>query len=148
MDRPWIARRPVSAQWPEETARMLRHLTPETIRAPFARYHHAVEVTRAERLLFVSGQLGVAADGCVPESVEEQTRLAFANIDACLAAAGMDRQHVVRLTTYLTEAAYRPAFMAVRDAWVGEPVPASTLVVVMALAQPACKVEIEVVAAA
>lgn len=125
-----------------------RHLSPAGLRPPFGRYHHLVEVTGATRLLFVSGQLGVAADGTVPDDPGEQARLAFAAIDACLAAAGMDRGQVVRLNAFLTEAEYRPSYMAVRDGWVADPPPASTLVVVKALALPACKVEIEAVAAA
>lgn len=127
---------------------MRRHLTPETIRAPFGRYHHAVEVRGTERLLFLSGQLGIRPDGSVPEGAAEQTEVALANIDACLAAAGMDRGHLVRLTTFLVDAADRPAFMAVRDGWVPDPPPASTLVIVKALAQPAFRVEVEAVAAA
>jgi 2-iminobutanoate/2-iminopropanoate deaminase len=38
--------------------------------------------------------------------------------------------------------------MRVRDAWVADPPPASTLLIVKALALPACKIEIEAVAAA
>ena len=49
---------------------------------------------------------------------------------------------------FLTEADYRLDYMRVRDAWVADPPPASTLVIVKALALPACKVEIEAVAAA
>ena len=59
----------------------------------------------------------------------------------------MGRGQVVRLNAFLTEAEYRPSYMAVRDGWVADPPPASTLVVVKALALPACKVEIEAVAA-
>ena len=58
------------------------------------------------------------------------------------------RAQVVRLNVFLTEADYRQDYMVVRDAWVADPPPASTLVVVKALALPAFKVEIEAVAAA
>ena len=126
----------------------LRHHSPAGVRPPFGRYHHLVEVRGAGRLLFLSGQLGVRADGTVPEDPEAQAEQAFANIDACLAAAGAERRHVVRLGVFLTEAGYRQAYMRVRDAWVADPPPASTLLVVKALALPACKVEIEAVAAA
>ena len=126
----------------------LRHLSPAGIRPPFGRYHHAVEASGATRLLFISGQLGIRPDGTVPEAVAAQAEQAFANIDACLAAAGFDRSQVVRLTVFLTEAEYRLDYMRVRDAWVAEPPPASTLLVVKALALPACKVEIEALAVA
>ena len=122
--------------------------SPAGIRAPFGRYHHVVEVRGASRMVFLSGQVGIAPDGGVPDTVDAQSEQAFANIDACLAAAGLVRRHVVRLTAFLTEAAYRGDYMRVRDAWVEEPFPASTLIVVKALALPELKVEIEAVAAA
>jgi enamine deaminase RidA (YjgF/YER057c/UK114 family) len=126
----------------------LRHFSPSGVRPPFGRYHHAVEARGAERLLFLSGQLGIRPDGSVPDSAAAQTEQAFANIDACLVVGGFARQQVVRLTVFLTEAEYRLDYMRVRDAWVGEQAPASTLLVVKALALPACKVEIEAIAAA
>ncbi len=126
----------------------LRPLTPTSIRAPFGRYAHAVEVTGAARLLFLSGQLGIGPDGGIAEDAAAQAAQAFANIDACLAEAGIGRGQVLRLNVFLTETAYREPYMRVRDAWVADPPPASTLVIVKALALPICKVEIEAVAAA
>ena len=38
---------------------ILRHQSPASIRAPFGRYVHMVEVAEAGRLLFLSGQLGI-----------------------------------------------------------------------------------------
>ena len=48
---------------------------------------------------------------------------------------------------YRADLAYRTEYMAVRDAWAADPPPASTLLVVKGLALPACKVEIEAIAA-
>ncbi len=124
-----------------------RHLSPASVSPPFGRYHQAVAVEGATRLLFVSGQLGVRPDGSVPPTVEAQAALAFAAIDALLAETGLGRDAVVRLSVFLTEAAYREDYMAVRDRWVADPPPASTLLIVKALALPACKVEIEAIAA-
>ena len=126
----------------------LRHHSPAGIRPPFGRYHHVVEVDGASRLLFMSGQLGIRPDGSIPEDAAAQAEQAFANIDACLQAAGFARRQVVRLSVFLTEADYRLDYMRVRDAWVADPPPASTLVIVKALALPAFKVEVEAVAAA
>ena len=126
----------------------LRHHSPAGVRPPFGRYHHVVEVDGASRLLFMSGQLGIRPDGSIPEDAAAQAEQVFANIDACLQAAGFARRQVVRLSVFLTEADYRLDYMRVRDAWVADPPPASTLVIVKALALPACKVEVEAVAAA
>ena len=126
----------------------LRHHSPAGVRPPFGRYHHVVEVDGASRLLFMSGQLGIRPDGSIPEDAAAQAEQAFANIDACLQATGFARRHVVRLSVFLTEADYRLDYMRIRDAWVADPPPASTLVIVKALALPAFKVEVEAVAAA
>lgn len=123
-----------------------RAITPASIRPPFGRYNHAVLTPGPPPMLHLAGQLGIAPDGRVPEGVAAQTAQAFANIDAILAEAGLGRRHVVRLTTYLLEPADRPAYMAVRDAWVAEPAPASTLLFIKALAQPELLVEIEAIA--
>jgi enamine deaminase RidA (YjgF/YER057c/UK114 family) len=127
---------------------MRRHWNPSGIAAPVARYSHAVLVSDHRRLLAVSGQLGIAPDGTMPEGCEAQARLIFAALDRCLAEAGMGRRHVVRLNTYLVDVADRAAFMAVRDAWVADPPPASTLVVVKELVRPEARVEVEILAAA
>ncbi|MCS6878078.1 MAG: RidA family protein [Geminicoccaceae bacterium] len=126
---------------------MRRHINPSGIAPPVAKYSHAVLVRGFDRLLVVSGQLGIAPDGTIPESCEAQAKLIFAALDRCLAEAGMGRRHVLRLNTYLVDLADRPAFMAVRDAWVEDPPPASTLVVVKELVRPEARLEVEMLAA-
>lgn len=126
---------------------MRRYINPAGIAPPVANYSHAVLVRGFQRLLVVSGQLGIAPDGSIPEGCEAQAKLIFAAFDRCLAEAGMGRRHVLRLNTYLVDLADRPAFMAVRDAWVESPPPASTLVVVKALVRPEARLEVELIAA-
>jgi enamine deaminase RidA (YjgF/YER057c/UK114 family) len=123
-----------------------RSFSPGAIRPPFGRYSHAVSLEAPRSLLVISGQLAVRPDGSVPEDAGEQTAVVLAAIDACLAEAGLDRADVLRLSAYITEPEYREPYMRVRDAWVADPPPASTLLVVKALALPACKVEIEAIA--
>ena len=121
-------------------------VTPTSIKAPFGRYNHGILVSMAAPALYFSGQLGIAADGTIPEGIQAQTELAFANIDAILAESALARRHVVKLTTYLIELEDRQAYMAVRDAWVVDPAPASTLLFIKALAMPTFCVEIEALA--
>lgn len=126
---------------------MLRRITPATIHPPFANYCHATAVPAGARWLVLSGQLGIRPDGTVPAAVAEQAVACFDNLRAILAAGGMGLADLVRLTTYLTDAADLAAYMAVRDRHVGAPPPASTLLVVQALARPQFKIEIEALAA-
>lgn len=126
---------------------MLRHLIPSAIRRPFARYSHAVEVKAGARLLFTSGQLGIAADEAIPESAEEQAELCLRAIAACLAEAGMGPGDIVRLNAYVTDRAHMAGYMAARDRFVADPPPASTLMIVAGFTRPEFKVEIEALAA-
>lgn len=126
---------------------MLRHLVPPVIRRPFARYSHAVEVTAGARLLLTSGQLGISAQDAIPEGVEEQAELCFRAIAACLAEVGMEPADIVRLNAYVTDRAHMAGYMAVRDRFVADPPPASTLMIVSGFTRPEFKVEIEALAA-
>jgi len=124
---------------------MKRPINPAAIRPPFAQYSHAVQVT-GDRMLFASGQLGVAPDDTVPEDVEGQAVLCFENIKAILAEAGMSLADVVRFTAYVTDRAYFPIYGAVRSRYVTGNAFASTLVIVSGFTRPEFKVEVEVTA--
>ncbi|MCW1841017.1 RidA family protein [Prosthecomicrobium hirschii] len=124
-----------------------RPLAPTSIRPPFARYSHGVEVAPGARLVFVSGQLGVRADDTVPEDAAEQAHLCFDNIAAILAEAGMTLDDVVQVRAFVTDRAFMADYMAVRNARVGNPPPASTLMIVAGFNRPEMKVEVEVFAA-
>lgn len=126
---------------------MIKPLNPPDVRAPFARYSHGAEVPAGSRLVFCSGQLGIAADETVPPTVEGQAALCFENIRAILAAAGLGLSDIVRVNAYVTGREHMKGYMAVRDRYVGDPPPASTLMIVSGFTRPEFLVEIEVVAA-
>jgi 2-iminobutanoate/2-iminopropanoate deaminase len=107
---------------------------------------HYCHVVRAGNLIWVSGAIGVAADGSVPDDVATQADLALASIDACLRAAGANATHVVKVNVYLTDVGDRAKINPVRQRYFGEHRPASTLVGVTALVLPNAKVEIEATA--
>jgi reactive intermediate/imine deaminase len=104
---------------------------------------HYCHVTKAGNLIWVSGTVGVAADGSIPAGVVEQFEIAIANMDVCLKAAGAGAEHVVKVTVYLTDVADRAKINPIRQRYFGPHRPASTLVEVSALVLPGLKVEIE-----
>ena len=126
----------------------MRSLSPAAIQPPFAAYAHGVEA-RVRRLVVTSGQLGIAADGSIPETAEAQARLCFANIDAILAEAGLTRDHILRLNAYVTDRAHMAGYMAARDAYLADrpDKPASTLMIVSGFTRPEFLVEVEAIAA-
>lgn len=126
---------------------MLRFLSPKSIRPPFARYSHAVEVPAGTRLIVCSGQLGVRPDDSIPEDAGAQAELCFSNIAAVLAEAGLALKDIVRINAFVTDRAHMKPYMAVRDRLVADPPPASTLMIVSGFSRPEFKVEIEVIAA-
>jgi enamine deaminase RidA (YjgF/YER057c/UK114 family) len=126
---------------------VLRHLVPKRVRAPFARYSHAVEVLAVARWLLCSGQLGISASDEIPEDAEAQAVLCFEAIGACLAEAGMSFADIVRINAYVTDRAHMAPYMAVRDRYVAQPPPASTLMIVSGFTRPEFKVEVEAIAA-
>jgi len=128
----------------------MQELTPATIAPPFARYAHGVEVPAGYRLAATSGQLPLAGDGSVPEGVEAQADLVFANIAAILAEARMGPQDVIRISAFVTDRADMAGYMRARDRWLGGVgrLPASTLMIVTGFTRPEFLVEIEVLAAA
>ena len=118
-------------------------LNPDSIAAPLGLYTHAIAVDGPGRWLHVSGQVGVRPDGTVPEDFATQVEVAWTNLVAVLAAAGMDVSHLVKVTTYVVDEADLPALGPVRARFMGDARPASTLIVAKALARPAWRVEVE-----
>jgi enamine deaminase RidA (YjgF/YER057c/UK114 family) len=126
---------------------MLTRITPTDVAPPAANYSHATGVPPNARWLYLSGQVGVAPDGTIPDDAAAQAEICFQNIETILRAADMAPADLVRLTTYLVDLGDRAGYMAVRDRYVGSPPPGSTLLVIAALADPRYRIEIEAVAA-
>ena len=126
----------------------MKYITPSGIRPPFARYSYGVEIPPGHRILVCSGQLGVSPDDQVPASVEEQTHLCFRNIAAVLAEAGLSFRDVVRINAFVSGREHLKGYMAVRDNYIADPPPASTLMVVSGFSRPEFLVEVEIIAAA
>src|ERR1700760_1067162 len=125
----------------------MRRLNPASIHPPFAKYAHGIEVEPGARMVFCSGQLGISADGIIPEDVEAQARLCFRAIAAILGEASMSLADLIRINAYVSSAQYLGGYMKARDEFVSNPPPSSTLLVVQGFARPEFKVEIEAVAA-
>jgi 2-iminobutanoate/2-iminopropanoate deaminase len=120
---------------------------PPTVRQPTG-YTHAIEVKTPERWLVISGQVGMAMDGTVPDTGGGQIDQALANLRAVLEANDMTAANIVKLMVFLTDRSLIGAYRAARNAFLGEHAPASTLLLVSGLADPRFVVEIEAEAVA
>jgi 2-iminobutanoate/2-iminopropanoate deaminase len=122
---------------------MKEYRNPQNIFTPLGGYSHQVEITGAERVLVLSGQIGMRNDGSVPEDALEQIDVALDNIFCNLQAANMGVQDLVKLTYYLVgeiDTAKRRELVASK---MQGHKPCSTLLYVAGLASPNLKVEID-----
>lgn len=126
---------------------MLTRRNPKSVHAPASPYSHATDVPPGARWLFVSGQVGVKPDGTVVKGIEGQIDQAFRNVLAVLADGGMGPEDIVRLNAYLVRPGDIGTYREVRARHLRDLEPASTLVIVAALASPDWLVEVEAVAA-
>jgi 2-iminobutanoate/2-iminopropanoate deaminase len=96
---------------------------------PIGRYSQGVEVTTPGRLLHISGQVPQSPDGTVPDGIEAQCELAWANVRAVLRSAEMDVEHLVKVTIFLSDRQYREVNSAVRRRILKDAVPAVTVII-------------------
>jgi 2-iminobutanoate/2-iminopropanoate deaminase len=90
--------------------------------------------------------MGLDPAGAAGASLAEQLELVWSNLRAILASAGMTTDDIVRVTSYLRDAAYVEPNAAARvAALAGRAVP-TTAIVVQTL-EPGWLVELEVIAA-
>ena len=108
---------------------------------------HAMEVRGADRLLFVSGTMGLRPDFTAPETLDEQLECVWNNIRAILASASMTTDNIVRLTSYLRDSSYAEANAQARLKALGERRIPTTAIVAQTL-ESEWLIELEVVAAA
>jgi reactive intermediate/imine deaminase len=123
-----------------------RHIRPQGL-PPTKGYSHVVTFNG---LVVVSGQVPLDADGNLvgPDNAEVQVRQVFDNLRAALAAADAGLDDVVKLTIFLTDLDDLEVVRRVRDEYFDtESPPASSLVRVAGLVNPAFRVEIEALAA-
>jgi enamine deaminase RidA (YjgF/YER057c/UK114 family) len=115
---------------------------------PIATYYsQVVEVSSVARTAYISGQVGVDADGKLADDFVTQCRQTLLNLQAQLRAACMTFDNVVKLNTILPDLANIGELRRIRAEIMGDCKPASTLVV-GGLVNPEYKIEIEAIACA
>ena len=109
-------------------------------------FEEEIGFTRALRVgerIIVSGTVGVAADGTIPEEAGAQADLAFAEIIRHIETLGGTALDVVRVRMFVTDIADADAVSAAFTRALKPTRPTGTLVAVAALYDPKWKVEIE-----
>ena len=103
----------------------------------------------ANGTVYLRGQIGQDLDTRESVGVGDvavQTEKAMANIAMLLDEAGSKLEDICKITVYLVDVRYREAVYTVMGKWLKGVYPASTGVVISALARPEWLVEIDVIA--
>ncbi len=122
-------------------------LDPRDVHAPVGPYAHTAVVQGGSELVFISGQVGMRADGSIPPAFAEQVEITFQNLQACLAAHGLGVDAVVKLGVFVVPGQDFQLLRTARERHFGAHRPTSTSVFVPQLANPKFLVEIEAIAA-
>lgn len=116
---------------------------PKDVHRPLGSYSHQIEVSGSERLLVISGQVGMREDGTIPDDPFEQIDLTFENIFRNLRAANMDVEDIIKITYYFVGEIDTVKRREVVLSKLKGHQPCSTLLYVTGLANPAFRVEID-----
>ncbi|MBZ5497186.1 MAG: RidA family protein [Acidobacteriia bacterium] len=107
---------------------------------PIVGYSRAV---RAGNWIAVTGTIGLRPDGTCPPAASEQMRLALGIVCAAIEALGGSRTDIIRTRIYITDIQLWEEVGRVHAEKLGDVRPATTMVEVSALADPAAIVELE-----
>ena len=122
-------------------------INPPTL--PASPGYSQVAVVSGGTLIVIAGQVALDTKGTIvgPGDFALQTSQVFKNLMAALEAAGAGPEHLVKLTTFVTDVSQLASFRQVRDQFLdtAHP-PASTLVQVTRLFRPEFLIEIEALA--
>lgn len=128
------------------------HARQSIVPAPFQAFYDAYHFSPATRVgdtIWVSGQVGIDAQGKPGEGMRAQAQIAFECLKLILEEAGASLADVVELTTFhLDLRGEIGEFTAVKDAYFPDRYPSWTAVGVTQLALPELRVEIRAVAVA
>ncbi|HBO89289.1 MAG TPA: enamine deaminase RidA [Acidobacteria bacterium] len=106
------------------------------------------QAVRAGNTVYLRGQVGTDFSGQLvgQDDPRAQTEQAMKNVKQLLEEAGSEISHVVKTTTYITDARNREPVYREIGKWLKGVYPVSTGLVVSGLAQPDWLVEIDVIA--
>ena len=124
-----------------------RIFNPDGVLAPLGHYSHCGEVGPGTRVLHMAGQTARELDGAIPNEFRDQAILVWDRLKKILAANEMATSDIVKLVIFITDAADIGVLGEVLPDALGANRPASTALVVSALAMPELKLEIELIAA-
>jgi enamine deaminase RidA (YjgF/YER057c/UK114 family) len=112
----------------------------------FEKFGYSAAV-RAGDFIYVAGQIGLNADGSMPEDDTQQFVNAFDRMKIILEAAGASFDDLVELVSYhVGLQKHLAAFVQVKSKYVKAPYPTWTILEIAGLARPGLVIEIKAIA--
>ena len=128
---------------------MKNRINPPNFTKTMGAYSQGLKVDIGTKsMVFVSGQLAMDADG-VPiaaNDISTQTRYIFENIKTILKEAGAALEDIVKVQIFLTDISKFSQVSIVRNEYLENIKPVSTLVEISRTVKDGCDIEIEVIA--
>jgi len=124
----------------------VEYMNPPTLSSPTG-YTHVVQV-HGGRTVYIAGQVAFDKSGNLigKGDFAAQATQVFENLKLALAAAGATFDNLVKVTTFVTDLSQMQVLREIRAKYYGKNAPASTLVQITQLANPAFMIEIEAIA--
>lgn len=124
---------------------MLKLHAPADMFVPIAPYAHAIEATDVNRMLFISGTMGLEPDGQLAEGFAAQCERVWKNIEATLKSADMGFKNLAKLTVWLARGEDWRLAAQIRQRYLGDHKVAMSVVEV-GFVDPAWLIEVEAIA--
>ena len=124
----------------------MKRSNPAALHKPMG-YTHVVEA-QPRRTVYISGQVAFDQSGALvgPGDLKAQTEQVFRNLKAALESCGATLEDIAKITVFMVDATQIQTYRDVRDRYLKDRLPASTLVQVVRLARPEWLIEIEAIA--
>ena len=121
-------------------------MNPPGIPSPIRPYYSNCVKVAPGALLFLSGQVGMSADGKIPPDARSQTELAIQNLRVMLEANGATLDDLARVNVYVTDMRHFDEIAEVRLKYFAKNGPTSTIIEISKLALPGLLIEIDAIA--
>src|SRR3982751_5649294 len=116
-----------------EKAMAIKYHNPSSVSLA-GKYSLGAELPPGARVLYVSGQVGVDSRGKLQPTFDKQAVQVWKNIGQVLKAGGMGYKDIVKITSFLTARGFVLPNRPGPNHFIGEPYPASTLLIIAGLA--------------
>ncbi len=124
-------------------------INPQNAAEIMGAYSHGLKVDVGDsEMIFVTGQIAMDKNGnaVAPDNIEAQTEFVFESIQNILREAASSLDDVVKVVIYVTRMDDFAKISPIRNKYLANSQPVSTLIEINRTVKPGCDIEIDVIA--